>query len=157
MESKVLFSASRLLKKLDVLGSHVDQNGSIVLREKFETYKFRYIRILTFLELELTQLVERWKTFRKIQKRKEWSSISSKFCGGTDISYTRKAKAFALSEKGIANGIHRITAITKEWHLLEQEVWSCTGQSRNPIRSSRLRAATKNPSCIWAVQKDMQG
>ncbi|KAI3990634.1 hypothetical protein MKX01_022934 [Papaver californicum] len=44
---------------------------------------------------------------------KEWSTISTEFCGGTHISNTRDAKAFALlSEEGIAKGIRRITAVT---------------------------------------------
>ncbi|KAI4356968.1 hypothetical protein L6164_000945 [Bauhinia variegata] len=43
----------------------------------------------------------------------KWLSISSELCGGTHISNTREAKAFALlSEEGIAKGIRRITAVT---------------------------------------------
>ncbi|MCL7052207.1 hypothetical protein MKW94_009545 [Papaver nudicaule] len=56
---------------------------------------------------------------RKVQdlladpESKEWSTISTEFCGGTHISNTRDAKAFALiSEEGIAKGIRRITAVT---------------------------------------------
>ncbi|KAJ8500056.1 hypothetical protein OPV22_010608 [Ensete ventricosum] len=46
---------------------------------------------------------------------KEWLSISTELCGGTHISNTREAKAFALlSEEGIAKGIRRITAVTTE-------------------------------------------
>ncbi|KAJ4917643.1 Alanine--tRNA ligase [Raphanus sativus] len=45
----------------------------------------------------------------------EWSSFSSEFCGGTHITNTREAKAFALlSEEGIAKGIRRVTAVTTE-------------------------------------------
>ncbi|WZZ64118.1 alanine--tRNA ligase-like [Brassica napus] len=45
----------------------------------------------------------------------EWSSLSSEFCGGTHITNTREAKAFALlSEEGIAKGIRRVTAVTTE-------------------------------------------
>ncbi|XP_042501515.1 alanine--tRNA ligase-like [Macadamia integrifolia] len=44
---------------------------------------------------------------------KEWLSISAELCGGTHISNTREAKAFALlSEEGIAKGVRRITAVT---------------------------------------------
>ncbi|CAL4949710.1 unnamed protein product [Urochloa decumbens] len=44
---------------------------------------------------------------------KEWLSISTELCGGTHISNTRDAKAFALlSEEGIAKGVRRITAVT---------------------------------------------
>ncbi|WOK95046.1 alanine--tRNA ligase [Canna indica] len=46
---------------------------------------------------------------------KEWLTISTELCGGTHISNTREAKAFALlSEEGIAKGIRRITAVTTE-------------------------------------------
>ncbi|CAL9218365.1 unnamed protein product [Arabidopsis halleri] len=61
----------------------------------------------------------------------EWSLLSSEFCGGTHITNTREAKAFALlSEEGIAKGIRRVTAVTTECafdalnaaSLLEREV-----------------------------------
>ncbi|KAF3589198.1 hypothetical protein F2Q69_00029676 [Brassica cretica] len=61
----------------------------------------------------------------------EWSSLSSEFCGGTHITNTREAKAFALlSEEGIAKGIRRIIAVTTKSafdalntaSLLEKEV-----------------------------------
>ncbi|KAL1813606.1 alanine--tRNA ligase isoform X2 [Daucus carota subsp. sativus] len=46
-------------------------------------------------------------------ENKEWSSISAELCGGTHISNTREAEAFALlSEEGIAKGIRRVTAVT---------------------------------------------
>lgn len=46
-------------------------------------------------------------------ENKEWMSISAELCGGTHISNTREAEAFALlSEEGIAKGIRRITAVT---------------------------------------------
>ncbi|XP_051150247.1 alanine--tRNA ligase [Andrographis paniculata] len=46
-------------------------------------------------------------------KNEEWLSISAELCGGTHISNTREAKAFALlSEEGIAKGVRRITAVT---------------------------------------------
>ncbi|KAG1327523.1 putative Alanine--tRNA ligase [Cocos nucifera] len=45
----------------------------------------------------------------------QWLSYSTELCGGTHISNTREAKAFALlSEEGIAKGIRRITAVTTE-------------------------------------------
>ncbi|KAM2655228.1 hypothetical protein EV1_010900 [Malus domestica] len=48
-------------------------------------------------------------------ENEEWLSISAELCGGTHISNTRDAKAFALlSEEGIAKGIRRITAVTSE-------------------------------------------
>ncbi|WCJ40033.1 Alanine--tRNA ligase [Euphorbia peplus] len=46
---------------------------------------------------------------------KDWLSISAELCGGTHISNTREAKAFALlSEEGIAKGVRRITAVTTD-------------------------------------------
>ncbi|XP_017696248.2 alanine--tRNA ligase-like [Phoenix dactylifera] len=46
---------------------------------------------------------------------KQWLSYSTELCGGTHISNTREAKAFALlSEEGIAKGIRRITAVTTD-------------------------------------------
>ncbi|CAJ1933811.1 unnamed protein product [Sphenostylis stenocarpa] len=48
-------------------------------------------------------------------ENEKWLSISSELCGGTHISNTREAKAFALlSEEGIAKGIRRITAVTTD-------------------------------------------
>ncbi|KAJ4794750.1 Alanine--tRNA ligase [Rhynchospora pubera] len=48
-------------------------------------------------------------------ENKEWLSISTELCGGTHISNTREAKAFALlQEEGIAKGVRRITAVTTE-------------------------------------------
>uniref|UniRef100_I1LPK4 Alanine--tRNA ligase n=1 Tax=Glycine max TaxID=3847 RepID=I1LPK4_SOYBN len=48
-------------------------------------------------------------------KNEKWLSFSSELCGGTHISNTREAKAFALlSEEGIAKGIRRITAVTTD-------------------------------------------
>ncbi|EXC33093.1 Alanine--tRNA ligase [Morus notabilis] len=64
-------------------------------------------------------------------ENEKWSSISAELCGGTHISNTKEAKAFALlSEEGIAKGIRRITAVTTDCaseamklaNSLEQEV-----------------------------------
>lgn len=44
-----------------------------------------------------------------------WASLSTEFCGGTHLSNTKEAKAFALiSEEGIAKGIRRVTAFTTD-------------------------------------------
>ncbi|KAJ8747292.1 hypothetical protein K2173_011557 [Erythroxylum novogranatense] len=49
-------------------------------------------------------------------EKEEWTSISSELCGGTHLTNTREAKAFALlSEEGIAKGIRRITAVTTDF------------------------------------------
>ncbi|GAB2215567.1 hypothetical protein Drorol1_Dr00019955 [Drosera rotundifolia] len=61
----------------------------------------------------------------------EWLSYSAELCGGTHISNTKEAKAFALiSEEAIAKGIRRMTAVTADGALeaielarsLQQEV-----------------------------------
>lgn len=55
--------------------------------------------------------------------KKQWLSISTEFCGGTHISNTREAKAFALlSEEGIAKGIRRVTAVTTASAISAQEL-----------------------------------
>ncbi|VVA14736.1 PREDICTED: alanine--tRNA ligase [Prunus dulcis] len=159
----------------EVLGSHVDQKGSIVLPEKLrfdfshgkpvEPDNLRRIESIVNEQIKAeldvfakaVTLVEAKRinglravfgevypdpvrvvaVGRKVEdlladpENKEWSSISAELCGGTHISNTREAKAFALlSEEGIAKGIRRITAVTTDGafkaielaHSLEQEV-----------------------------------
>ncbi|KAK4757969.1 hypothetical protein SAY87_019270 [Trapa incisa] len=62
---------------------------------------------------------------------KEWLSYSAELCGGTHISNTREAKAFALvSEESVAKGVRRMTAFTADCALkafeladsIEQEI-----------------------------------
>ncbi|KAL3521772.1 hypothetical protein ACH5RR_019921 [Cinchona calisaya] len=61
-----------------------------------------------------------------------WLSISAELCGGTHISNTREAKAFALlSEEGIAKGIRRITAVTMGYALNAMELASLVEQEVN--------------------------
>ena len=44
-----------------------------------------------------------------------WNEYSVEFCGGTHLSNTKEAEAFALlSEEGIAKGIRRIVFVTQE-------------------------------------------
>jgi len=44
-----------------------------------------------------------------------WLDYSIEFCGGTHLANTREAGAFVLlNEEGIAKGVRRITAVTKE-------------------------------------------
>ncbi|KAI3768969.1 hypothetical protein L6452_00065 [Arctium lappa] len=96
-------------------------------------------------------------------ENEEWLSISAELCGGTHITNTREAKAFALlSEEGIAKGIRRVTAVTTDYafeamkkaseleqevdqasklegSLLEQKVTSLNGQ----IESAAIPTAKK--------------
>ncbi|XP_024193988.1 alanine--tRNA ligase [Rosa chinensis] len=159
----------------EVLGSHVDQKGSIVLPEKLrfdfshgkpvdpeqlrriESIVNEQIKAELDVSVKEVALVEAERinglravfgevypdpvrvvaVGRKVEdllsdpKNEEWSSISTEFCGGTHITNTREAEAFALlSEEGTAKGIRRITAVTtnaafdaiKLADSLEQEV-----------------------------------
>ncbi|KAK4480575.1 hypothetical protein RD792_013653 [Penstemon davidsonii] len=159
----------------EVLGTHVDQKGSIVLPEKLrfdfshgkpvkpeDLRKIESIvneQILAELEVfskeikladakringlravfgevypDPVRVVAIGKNVEDIianPENEEWKSISSELCGGTHISNTREAKAFALlSEEGIAKGVRRVTAVTTDYAfkalelatLLEQEV-----------------------------------
>jgi len=45
---------------------------------------------------------------------KKWAPVAVEFCGGTHVSNTSQAEAFALlSEEGIAKGVRRIVAVTR--------------------------------------------
>jgi len=45
----------------------------------------------------------------------QWNEYSIEFCGGTHLTNTKEAEAFALlSEEGIAKGIRRIVAVTQK-------------------------------------------
>ncbi|KAG0490941.1 hypothetical protein HPP92_007804 [Vanilla planifolia] len=58
-------------------------------------------------------------------ENKEWLSISTELCGGTHISNTREAKAFALlSEEGISKGVRRVIAVTAEYAFKALELAS---------------------------------
>lgn len=52
-----------------------------------------------------------------------WQDTSVEFCGGTHLSNTREAERFALIEEtGIAKGIRRITAVTKDMARAAEEL-----------------------------------
>ncbi|PKI36694.1 hypothetical protein CRG98_042924, partial [Punica granatum] len=61
-----------------------------------------------------------------------WLSYSAELCGGTHISNTREAKAFALvSEESVAKGIRRMTAFTADCALKAFELADSLGQEIN--------------------------
>ncbi|AQK39942.1 Alanine--tRNA ligase [Zea mays] len=71
---------------------------------------------------------------------KEWLSISTELCGGTHITNTRDAKAFALlSEEGIAKGVRRITAVTAGCATQAMELASSIDSDIN--KASQLEGA----------------
>ncbi|XP_073314495.1 alanine--tRNA ligase-like [Primulina huaijiensis] len=62
----------------------------------------------------------------------DWLSISAELCGGTHMSNTREAKAFALlSEEGIAKGVRRVTAVTLDYAFRAMELASSLEQEIN--------------------------
>ncbi|KAE8808936.1 Alanyl-tRNA synthetase, mitochondrial [Hordeum vulgare] len=72
---------------------------------------------------------------------KEWLSISTELCGGTHISNTRDAAAFALiSEEGIAKGVRRITVVTAECASQAMKLASSIDSDIN--EASKLDGAT---------------
>ncbi|KAJ8451276.1 hypothetical protein Cgig2_014048 [Carnegiea gigantea] len=159
----------------EVLGTHVDQKGSIVLPEKLR-FDFSHGKPVQSEELRKIEAIVNEQIIAELDvyakeatlaeakringlravfgeiypdpvrivsigkkvedlladpEKEEWLSYSSELCGGTHISNTREAKAFALlSEEGIAKGIRRVTAVTADCALeaaelarsLEQEV-----------------------------------
>ncbi|MED6158674.1 hypothetical protein PIB30_034918 [Stylosanthes scabra] len=110
----------------EVLGDHVDQKGSIVLPEKLrfdfshgkpvDPDNLRKIESIVYPDpVRVVSVGEKVEDLLADPENKKWLSISSELCGGTHISNTREAKAFALlSEEGIAKGIRRITAVTTD-------------------------------------------
>ncbi|XP_074591798.1 alanine--tRNA ligase-like isoform X1 [Curcuma longa] len=141
----------------EVLGSHVDQKGSIVLPEKLRfdfshgqpVHPEELRKIESIVNQQIKDELEVYASEASLAAAKhinglravfgeiypdpvrvvsigrkvddmlqdpdnqEWLSISTEFCGGTHLSNTRDAKAFALlSEEGIAKGIRRIIAVT---------------------------------------------
>ncbi|KAL6533575.1 hypothetical protein OROMI_027687 [Orobanche minor] len=106
----------------------------------------------------------------------EWLSISAELCGGTHISNTREAKAFALlSEEGTAKGIRRVTAVTRDYafeaiekaaeleeevdqasklegNQLEQKVTSLNGQVESAAISRAKKAGLKAKISILQSQ-----
>ncbi|KAF8096636.1 hypothetical protein N665_0304s0001 [Sinapis alba] len=98
----------------------------------------------------------------------EWSSLSSEFCGGTHITNTREAKAFALlSEEGIAKGIRRVTAVTTECAFdalnvassLEKEVEDASKEEGSALEKKVAALKSRVDSAIMPAAKkaDIRG
>ncbi|XP_044983681.1 alanine--tRNA ligase-like [Hordeum vulgare subsp. vulgare] len=97
--------------------------------------------------VDLPDLVRVVSIGRKVEdllanpESKEWLSISTELCGGTHISNTRDAAAFALlSEEGITKGVRRITAVTAECASQAMKLASSIDSDIN--EASKLDGAT---------------
>ncbi|XP_022743094.1 alanine--tRNA ligase-like isoform X2 [Durio zibethinus] len=79
----------------------------------------------------------------------EWSSISAELCGGTHVTNTREAKAFALlSEEGIAKGVRRITAVTTESALKAMELGDLLLQEVNDASKMEVSLLEKKVASL---------
>ncbi|KAL4554823.1 hypothetical protein LXL04_037429 [Taraxacum kok-saghyz] len=204
----------------EVLGTHVDQKGSIVLPEKLrfdfshgKPVKPEDLRKIESIvneqikaELEVSAKEASLSDAKRVNglravfgevypdpvrivaigrkvdellanpENDEWLSISAELCGGTHISNTRDAKAFALlSEEGIAKGIRRVTAVTTDYafeaikkaaeleeevnqasklegSILEQKVTSLNGQVESAAIPSAKKADLKAKISILQSQ-----
>ncbi len=93
-----------------------------------------------------------------------WDDLSVEFCGGTHLTNTKEAERFALLEEaGIAKGIRRITAVTKDSALaaevLAQE-FEASLQEAVAMADESLEGEVKvltnrlGPLSISAVEKE---
>ncbi|MDE6701715.1 MAG: alanine--tRNA ligase, partial [Acetatifactor sp.] len=135
-------SATHLLQKAlrEVLGSHVEQNGSYVDGERLR-FDFSHFQAMTAEELEKVERLVNDKIAEaipvvtdvmNIEDAKKTGAMqlfgekygetvrvvrmgdfSVEFCGGTHVSNTAAITAFKiLSENGVAAGVRRIEALT---------------------------------------------
>ncbi|XP_021735180.1 alanine--tRNA ligase-like [Chenopodium quinoa] len=195
----------------EVLGTHVDQKGSIVLPEKLR-YDFSHGKPVQSEELRKIESIvneqikaeldvyakeakltdaKRVNGLRAVfgeiypdpvrivsigkkvedlladPEKEEWSQYSAELCGGTHISNTKEAKAFALlSEEGIAKGIRRVTAVTSDIALeafksacsLEQEVIDASNIEASLLEKkvAALRSSVDAASIPTAKKSDIR-
>jgi alanyl-tRNA synthetase len=79
-----------------------------------------------------------------------WKEYSVEFCGGTHLSNTKEAEAFALlNEEGIAKGIRRIVFVTKEdakKAIAAAEEFSVKVSAIEPLEGAELESKIKELS-----------
>ncbi|XP_043696379.1 alanine--tRNA ligase-like isoform X1 [Telopea speciosissima] len=80
---------------------------------------------------------------------KDWLSISTELCGGTHVSNTREAKAFALlSVEGVGKGIRRITAVTTDYAFKAVELACSLDQELNEVSKTELGLLEKKVASL---------
>ena len=95
----------------------------------------------------------------------QWASASIEFCGGTHLTNTKEAEAFALiEESGISKGVRRIVGLTRQAALSARATAAAFSQRLDVLESlvagSELSAKMKElkleiePSLISIVDKE---